>query len=319
MLNNALASLNPFNMYGTEVKLEDLVSSPLQSNETLMGDSRGAIHRIKVPTNGRFNILERLVFWIQTHVNMMDNLHAIDKLISSFEQEVLKTSRTGPETLATNKEKLKSFESLKNDYQLINRGDDAVKSVTSRITKIADQLTKIESEQVEEQKRQAEAAAARQVEEAKQEAARQVRLQVKTFQDDCSTLVETMGKGQVERKKVVPELLTARQDQVESLVSKVQEDIQSSLRSLAGLMHKKGQLVKSVSSGLGALVSSEWNKAIISIKKELQEMSSDIQTMKQNSETNFWKVNAFAFTNTGHIQRIRKLAEEVQTLRQRVN
>ncbi|KIC72883.1 hypothetical protein [Candidatus Protochlamydia amoebophila] len=75
MIKNVLSRWNPLNIFGTEVEYQDLLHQPLESDETLMQDSRGCIHRLKVSsthsTFGRqffigfkFTLIKKVI-WMQ--------------------------------------------------------------------------------------------------------------------------------------------------------------------------------------------------------------------------------------------------------------
>ncbi|CAF23336.1 hypothetical protein [Candidatus Protochlamydia amoebophila] len=84
MIKNVLSRWNPLNIFGTEVEYQDLLHQPLESDETLIQDSRGCIHRLKVSSK-HSTFWETVLYWIQIHLNKKGHLDAIDKLLSSFD------------------------------------------------------------------------------------------------------------------------------------------------------------------------------------------------------------------------------------------
>ncbi|CUI16573.1 hypothetical protein PNK_0948 [Candidatus Protochlamydia naegleriophila] len=115
MIESMLSRWNPLNVFGLEMEYEDLILHPLQPNETLMQDSRGCIHRLKVPSKYS-STWEIIVFWIQTHLNKSGHLDAIDKLLSNFETNTLQSSFLVSKEFKVIKAKLECLKSLKNDY-----------------------------------------------------------------------------------------------------------------------------------------------------------------------------------------------------------
>lgn len=118
---------NPFNLYGVEVQIEDLICDPLGSNETLMQDGCGFYRRIKAPSF-RSTLLEKILFWLQTHLNEKGHLEAIDQLISLFHEQLLVDPPRFPKKLEEFKRKLDKLRSLKNDYAFVHlkKGDPSI-------------------------------------------------------------------------------------------------------------------------------------------------------------------------------------------------
>lgn len=115
MFTKFLYEWNPFNICGSEVGIEDLLSKPLQSSETLRQDTLGHCRRIQVPSH-RADIWERVVFWLQTHLNEKGHLEAIDHLISLFYQKLLRDPPQKTEKLQEFNYQINQLGSLKNDY-----------------------------------------------------------------------------------------------------------------------------------------------------------------------------------------------------------
>jgi hypothetical protein len=119
MIAEFLSQWNPFNVYGAEVKLDDLMRTPLQPNETLMRDKRGCCRRIKTPAL-RATLWEKVLFWLQIHLNEKGYLDAIDHLITTFENRLFEDPPQQAEKLEAFNEQLTQLRSLKNDYGFVH-------------------------------------------------------------------------------------------------------------------------------------------------------------------------------------------------------
>lgn len=115
---------NPLNIYGTEVDIDDLFYFPLMPNETLMEDGDGICRRIKIPPQ-ESTLMERLLYWLQIHLNKKGHLEAIDKLISGFYQKLLAQPPEVMEELQEYNKKIEHLRSLKNDYQFVQLNTDS--------------------------------------------------------------------------------------------------------------------------------------------------------------------------------------------------
>lgn len=126
MLAKFFYQWNPLNLCGVKVGLEDLIYQPLLSNETLMQDSCGHCRRIKVPST-EASLLERVIFWLQVHINEKDHLETIDKLISLFYEKLLLHPPEETEELQRLNSEIENLRSLKNDYNFVylKKGDPA--------------------------------------------------------------------------------------------------------------------------------------------------------------------------------------------------
>lgn len=124
MLAEFLYEWNPFNIYGTKVEYEDLIHRPLLSCETLMQDRLGHCRRLKVPAD-QANLLEKIMYWFQVHLNEKGHLEAIDKLISLFYQELLLNPPEKTEELQKLNSQINQLRQLKNDYFFVylKKGD----------------------------------------------------------------------------------------------------------------------------------------------------------------------------------------------------
>ncbi len=118
MLTEFIYQWNPFNVYGNEVEVDDLICNPLQPNETLRQDRYGHFRRIRVPTS-HSTLWERVVFWFQIHINEKDHLQAIDKLISLFYQRLLQHPPQQTEKMQEFNLQVNQLRSLKNDYGFV--------------------------------------------------------------------------------------------------------------------------------------------------------------------------------------------------------
>ncbi len=118
MLTKLIRHWNPFNLYGIEVDIEDLICNPLKSNETLRQDYRGHCKRIQAPSIHSSN-WEKFVFWLQIHLNEKGHLEAIDKMISLFHEKLLKDPPQVIEQLQKFNFQADKLRSLKNDYGFV--------------------------------------------------------------------------------------------------------------------------------------------------------------------------------------------------------
>ena len=124
MLTEFFSQLNPFNLYGCEVTLEDILCQPLQPGETLVQDCFGRCRRIKASVPGA-TLKERVRFWVQTHVNDKGHLDAIHHLISTFYRQLQKDPPRDLDKLQKVHEEINQLRSLKNDegFVSLNLGD----------------------------------------------------------------------------------------------------------------------------------------------------------------------------------------------------
>lgn len=110
---------NPFNLYGIEVEVEDLINCPLCSTETLRQDKYGSCRRIKAPSLDS-SLWERWIFWLQVHLNEKGHLEAIDKLISLFYEKLLQNPPQLTQRFQEFKYQLNQLRCLKNDYGFVS-------------------------------------------------------------------------------------------------------------------------------------------------------------------------------------------------------
>ncbi|WP_068468386.1 hypothetical protein [Candidatus Protochlamydia phocaeensis] len=155
MFNEALSRWNPFNVFGSEIEIEDIIRHPLQHNETLMQDSRGRFHRITAPAS-QASFWDKLIFWIQTHLNQKGHLDAIDNIILSFQERVLQQPILAAEELKAIKAKMESLKSLKNDYCFthLHLGDPL--SIDLRLKAIEDQAYSIFEKSIQQMAKEQE-------------------------------------------------------------------------------------------------------------------------------------------------------------------
>lgn len=118
MLTEFIYQLNPFNLWGKEVKVEDLIVNPLQSCETLRLDRWGRCHRIKASFL-HSTLFERVIFWLQIHFNKRSHLEAIDKLLTLFYEKLLQDPPQVIEKLQKWNDQLDQLNCLKNDYAFV--------------------------------------------------------------------------------------------------------------------------------------------------------------------------------------------------------
>ncbi len=120
MVGKFLQNWIPFNFFGKQVQLEDLIKNPLQPNETLRQCSLlGYCRRIQVPSQ-ESNLWDKIVFWIQIHFNEKGHLEAIDKLISFFQESLFQNPPQATETLEAFNSQAEKLLALKNDYGFIS-------------------------------------------------------------------------------------------------------------------------------------------------------------------------------------------------------
>lgn len=136
MLTQFFYQWNPFNVCGNEVGIEDLLSNPLKIEETLMQDFQGNCRRLQVPTCHSTS-WQRVVFWLQTHLNDKGHLETIDKLISLFYQKLLDSPPQKVEALHQYHLQIKQLSSLKNDYGFVLFKTTDPSFVDSRLDEIA--------------------------------------------------------------------------------------------------------------------------------------------------------------------------------------
>lgn len=115
MLTKFISQWNPFNLYGREVELEDLICNPLQPTETLREDCLGHCRRIKAPSI-QSSSWEKIVFWLQTNLNEKGHLEAIDKMVSLFHEKLLQHPPQETEELQEFNFQADRLRSLANDY-----------------------------------------------------------------------------------------------------------------------------------------------------------------------------------------------------------
>lgn len=142
MLPNFFHDWNPLNMYGTKVELEDLISCPLLSSETLMQDKLGCFRRIKVPPH-RSSFFEEMIYWLQRWLNRIGHIEAMEKLISHFYQKLL---RNPPEKTAELQEFISQIEKLrqlKNDHRFVHLQEGDPSFIDSRLFEIEQQAYSI--------------------------------------------------------------------------------------------------------------------------------------------------------------------------------
>lgn len=127
MLINMLYEWNPFNLFGNEVCIDELIGTPLTSHETLRLDGGGRCRRIQAtPPNS--SIWRKALFWVQTHVHGRDHLHAIDALISHFYNKLLQDPPKIICQLQKFNEEVEVLHCLKRDYGFVHLkiGDPAL-------------------------------------------------------------------------------------------------------------------------------------------------------------------------------------------------
>lgn len=135
MLTEFVCKWNPLNLYGIEIDLEDLICSPLQSNETLREDCCGNYRRIKVPSSSS-SFWEKCVFWLQTHLNKKGHVEAINKLISLFDEKLLQNPPQIAEKLQQFNWQIDQLRSLKNDYGFTSLKQGTSSFIESRLLAI---------------------------------------------------------------------------------------------------------------------------------------------------------------------------------------
>jgi len=135
MLTEFFYQWNPFNIYGIEIGVDDLICKPLQPSETLMQDSCGRCRRIRVPSL-RSNLWEKAIFWLQTHLNGRGHLEAIDKLISLFYQNILQSPPRETEKMQEFDYQVNQLRSLKNDYGFVHHKEKDSSFIDLRLKEI---------------------------------------------------------------------------------------------------------------------------------------------------------------------------------------
>lgn len=127
MLTLLMNQWNPFNLYGKEVEVEDLICHPLMSTETLRQDSRGCCRRIKAPSL-HSSLWEKWVFWLQIYLNEKDHLDAIDKIISLFQERLLQHPPYQTKELQEFNFQADKLQALQNDYGFayLRKGDPSL-------------------------------------------------------------------------------------------------------------------------------------------------------------------------------------------------
>jgi hypothetical protein len=135
MLNDIIYQWNPFNIYGKEVDVEDLIYYPLQPSETLMQDGYGRCRRLKIPSL-QSTFWEKAIFWFQTHLNEKGHLEAINQLISLFYQNLLQYPPQETEKLQEYQSRIHQLRSLKNDYGFVHVKTTDSSFIDSRLKEI---------------------------------------------------------------------------------------------------------------------------------------------------------------------------------------
>lgn len=107
------------NLYGQETNIDNLVKQPLSISETLMQDGRGCFHRVRISEKSA--IIQRIMFWVQCHLNKREYLDAIPNLLRSFEERAI--------------ERVKAIE-----WDEKNRSTDRVNPILTEVWQQADQL-----------------------------------------------------------------------------------------------------------------------------------------------------------------------------------
>jgi hypothetical protein len=150
MLTELFYQWNPFNLCGTEVKVDDLICNPLRSTETLRQDCYGRCKRIQTPSV-HSSFWERFVFWLQTYLNEKGHLEAIDKMISLFQEKLLENPPKVIEKLQEFNLQADQLFALKNDYGFtyLKQGNSAF--IESRLDEIKRQAYLIFSQYHEQQ------------------------------------------------------------------------------------------------------------------------------------------------------------------------
>jgi hypothetical protein len=95
---NLMNQINNF-LYGPSVSVDDIFHHPLADNERLVKDSQGGLHKVKVSTDNNNSGWGKLFSWFQPQVTDKQHLEVVKSIISSYEQEVLKTHLVTPEKL----------------------------------------------------------------------------------------------------------------------------------------------------------------------------------------------------------------------------
>ena len=88
MIPELLYQWNPFNIFGKEVSLEDLICNPLGLGETLMVDKGGRLRRLTVPSAHASTFQQKALFRLQIFLNQKGHMQAIDKILSCFYQKI---------------------------------------------------------------------------------------------------------------------------------------------------------------------------------------------------------------------------------------
>lgn len=118
MVSDFFSEWNPFNIFGDEVRIEDLISAPLQQNETLVQSNCGRCRRIKAPYQDSTR-WDKFIYWVRTHLNQRGHLEAIDKLLALFQEMVLQDPPLAIEHLEKFDRHVEVLASLKNDYAFV--------------------------------------------------------------------------------------------------------------------------------------------------------------------------------------------------------
>jgi len=154
MLKDFLSKWNPLNIFGLEVKIEDIIQCPLKPHETLMQDCRGHFHRITAPLS-QSSCYARLLFWLQTHLNSRGHLDAINAVVQQLQSQLMQNPPYLIDALKTFNENTEVLRCLKNDYYFsyLQQGNPQV--VDEQISDIQRQaysiFAKMHHQQVEEQ------------------------------------------------------------------------------------------------------------------------------------------------------------------------
>jgi hypothetical protein len=136
-------------LYGERVEVEDLINRPLKINERLMRDNEGFYHRISIP-EVRASLSNRIIYWIQTHLNTKWDLEAIPDLIIYFNENILKMHLEAGKNLEHVFEKGKK---LKEDLHLNHKSTYAGKTIEEMdvtLKKLEDEVNRIkENEKID--------------------------------------------------------------------------------------------------------------------------------------------------------------------------
>lgn len=110
--------------FGKRVSWQDLVTTPLTSQETLREDKKGICRRVLCRGDGCKGIRKWMAF-IAVRVNPNGHLKAIENLLDAFYEEMLCSSLITEEKMRLFYDQAEALQALKNDYgfRILHIGD----------------------------------------------------------------------------------------------------------------------------------------------------------------------------------------------------